>query len=71
MVVTWMLYVKEEEFRGVFFVFFSIQVFKFFEYFINYNEVWFYINWVPVTSTTLGTLALSISIYRACIHYSP
>jgi len=62
-VMAWIILQSSNEYRSALWVFFWISVFKFVEFFFNYNDVWVYL-WdnVPVTSNILSALIFGLAI---------
>jgi len=62
-VMAWIILQSSTDHRMSLWVFFWISVFKFIEFFFNYNDVWVYI-WrnVPLTSNILSALIFGLAI---------
>jgi len=68
-VMAWIILQSSNEYISALWVFFWIVVFKFVEFFFNYNDVWVYL-WdnVPVTSNILSALIFGLAILYEFIY---
>lgn len=62
-IFSWVILQESDKYRFALWVFFGIQVLRFGDYFLTYNEVWGYpLDGVPLTSTTLGMIVFGLCI---------
>ena len=61
-IFAWVILTESDRYKFALWVFFGVQVLKFFDYFLSYNIVWFRLEGIPISANTVGLLTFLFAV---------